>query len=185
MARATMGRRAMMGRNRSWPAALLVLVLAAVAGIGPARADDPAFFAFSAAWYDVYHQDDSAIEARIEYRSDRKFWIFKPFGGLMATSDLAAYGFVGALVDVYFGRRLVLTPSFAAGLYHDGDGTDLGFPVQFRSQLEIAYRFDDRSRLGLSYNHLSNAGLDDRNPGVESLAITYSIPTTDFFRLAD
>ncbi len=185
MARATMGRRAMMGRNRSWPAALLVLVLAAVAGIGPARADDPAFFAFSAAWYDVYHQDDSAIEARIEYRSDRKFWIFKPFGGLMATSDFAAYGFAGVLVDVYFGRRLVLTPSFAAGLYHDGDGTDLGFPVQFRSQLEIAYRFDDRSRLGLSYNHLSNAGLDDRNPGVESLAITYSIPITDFFRLAD
>ena len=174
-----------MGAIRGWPAAVLAIGLAALAGTGPARADDPAYFAFSAAWFDVYHQDDDALEARIEYRSDKKFGIFKPFGGLMATSDLAVYGFAGILVDVYLGRRLVVTPSLAGGLYADGDGKDLGFPVQFRSQLEIAYRFENRARLGLSYSHLSNADLDSENPGAESLAITYSIPTRDFFRLAD
>ena len=174
-----------MGVIRRWLAAAVVVLAAAVAGADPARADDPAYFAFSGAWFDVYHQDDDALEVRIEYRSDKKFWIFKPFGGLMATSDFAVYGFAGALVDVYLGRRVVVTPSFAAGLYADGDGKDLGFPVQFRSQLEIAYRFDNRARLGLSYSHLSNADLDSDNPGAESLAITYSIPTRDFFRLAD
>jgi len=42
--------------------------------------------------------------------------------------------------------------------------------------LEVAYRFDDRSRLGLSISHYSNAGLGDDNPGTESLMLNYSVP---------
>ena len=174
-----------MGVRGKLSAAVLALVLVSAVPVGSARADDPAFFSFSAAWFDVNKQDDSALEGRIEYRSDKKFWFLKPFGGVMGTSDGAAHGYVGVLVDIYFGRRIVVTPSFAPGLYHDGSGKDLGYPVQFRSQLEIAYRFDDRSRLGISFNHLSNGGLDDSNPGVESLAITYSMPINKLFGFTD
>ena len=141
-------------------------------------ADDPAFWSFSAGWFDINKQKNEAFEGRIEYRDDHKFWIFKPFGGVMATSDRAAHVYAGVLVDLYFGRRWVVTPSFAPGWYHEGDGKKISDGIQFRSQLEVAYRFDDRSRLGISINHISNAGINDPNPGSETLALTYSIPTS-------
>ena len=48
--------------------------------------------------------------------------------------------------------------------------------MEFRSSLELAYRFDNRARLGLSFYHLSNASLDDNNPGTEVFSLNYSIP---------
>lgn len=154
---------------------VLALLVTALFTSPAARADDPAFLALSAGYFDINDNHDAA-EGRIEYRHDRKFWIFKPFLGVMATSDEAVHGYAGVLVDIYFGRRWVLTPSFAPGLYRDGDGKDLGGTVQFRSQLEFSYRFDNRARLGLSVNHISNASIYDSNPGAESVTITYAIP---------
>ena len=96
---------------------------------GPAYADDPDFLAVSLGGHD-YDDNEEALEVRLEYRSDRRLWIFKPFSGLMLTSESAAYGYGGVLFDVFFGRRIVLTPSFAAGFYHDGAGKDLGHPCR-------------------------------------------------------
>jgi hypothetical protein len=163
----------------AWLAPVSALVV--VAGAAPARADDPDFIALSVGYYDILHNEEPAGEARIEYRSDKKLWIFKPFVGLMGTTDGVVHAYAGILVDIFLGRRLVLTPSFAPGLYHEGDGKDLGHVVEFRSQIELAYRFDDRSRLGISFNHISNASIGDHNPGVETLAITYAIPTSRLF----
>jgi hypothetical protein len=142
----------------------------------PLRAQDPSFLAFGLGYYDVYHQDDTAVDFRLEYRHGEKFWIFKPWIGVEATSDGAFYGVAGVLVDVFFGKRVVLTPSFGAGLYAEGDGKDLGHVIEFRSQIELAYRFDDRSRLGLAFSHISNASIGDENPGVEILSVYYSLP---------
>lgn len=151
--------------------------MAAVAAVPlPAIADDPPFLSFGVGWYDVNRQIDEATEFRAEYRSSYKLWVVKPFAGLMGTTDGAAYGYGGLLMDIYFGRRIVVTPSLAAGLYHDGDGRDLGHAVEFRSGIEAAWRFDDRTRLGISFYHLSNAHLADHNPGTEVLGVVYSIP---------
>ena len=150
-------------------------LIAASAGPAAAAEDDPHFLTLAAGYYDI-NDDMDAAEFRAEFRSGDKLWIFKPFGGLMGTSDAAFYGYAGFLVDLYFGRRIVLTPSLAAGLYEDGDGKDLGHIVEFRSSLELAYRFDNRARLGLSFYHLSNASLDDNNPGTEVFSLNYSIP---------
>lgn len=155
----------------------IVAVAVAAASSWPAAAadDDPHFLTLAAGYFDI-NDDMDAAEFRAEFRARNKLWIFKPFGGMMATSDAAVYGYAGFLVDVYFGRRIVLTPSLAAGLYADGDGKDLGHVVEFRSSLELAWRFDDRSRLGLSFYHISNASLSDNNPGTEVLSLNYSIP---------
>ena len=101
--------------------------------------------------------------------------MLKPFAGVMLTTDSAGYGYAGLLFDLYIGRRLVFTPSLAAGLYEEGTGKDLGHVVEFRSAIELAYRFDDRSRLGLSFYHLSNASFGNTNPGAEVLSLSYSI----------
>jgi len=158
----------------------LALIAYCVQG-GAARAEDPDFLGFTLGYFDVNHQRNDALEARIEYRSDKRFWLFKPFGGIMFNNDAALHGYAGVLIDIYFGRRIVLTPSFAPGIYLHGGSKDLGYPLEFRSQIEIAYRFDDFSRLALSFNHISNASLGDHNPGVESLAVSYIIPFNKLF----
>ena len=146
-----------------------------------ASAGEPAFVSFAAGYYDL-NDDFGAGEARLEYRFSEanKLLFFTPFVGFMATTDAATYGYVGIGLDIFFGRRWVATPNFAVGLYGNGDGKDLGHAIEFRSGLEIAYRFDDYSRLGLSFTHISNAGIGSRNPGTESLVLVYSTP---FYKL--
>lgn len=161
---------------------LLITLVAVMFAAAPARSEEPAFLSLGAGYYDLF-DDQGAGEARLEYRfgEENKIWLFTPFVGAMATTDAATYGYVGVGIDVFFGRRWVATPNFAAGLYGNGDGKDLGHAIEFRSGLEVAYRFDDYSRLGLSFTHISNAGIDERNPGVESLVLVYSVPFDRLF----
>ncbi len=168
-----------MTSRATWAAFSLILAFTASLGAAaPARADgdDPPFLVFGAGYYDMNKQDNTAVDFRLEYRHGEKFWIFKPWVGVEGTSDGAFYGAAGVLIDVYFGKRVVLTPSFGAGLYAEGSGKDLGHAVEFRSQIELSYRFDDRSRLGVAFSHISNASIGDDNPGVEILNVYYSLP---------
>lgn len=161
-----------------WAIALLLFPIC----LRPAAAteDDPSFISFGLGYYDVF-SDQNAAEFRIDFLGKHRFLIFKPIAGIMFTSDAAVFGYAGLRSDFYFGRRWVVSPSAAAGYYHDGDGRDLGHDLEIRSGIEVAYRFDDRSRLGLLFYHISNAGLEDTKAGTEILSISYSIP----FRLFD
>jgi len=162
-----------------WPAFLIALC--AISLVLPAQgAEEPDFLSFSGGVFDL-GKDQKAAEGRLEYRSNLKLWIFKPFAGVMGNSDGGAYGYAGGLVDVFLGRRIVTTLSFAPGYYHKGDSKNLGYDLEFRSQLEISYRLDDRSRLGLSISHMSNASIGDKNPGTENLMVTYAIPVRILF----
>ena len=142
--------------------------------------DDPAFITFHAGGYDV-NDDRTAGQFNLEYRSSWDEWYVKPFAGVMATTDAAAYAYGGFLLDVYFGRRIVFTPNVAVGLYADGDGKELGNTVEFRSGVELAYRLDSRARLGVAFHHISNASLSDNNPGTETLTLTFSLPLDNLF----
>ena len=123
-------------------AALIFACTVAFAAPQGARADDPDFLSFGGGYFDWNRQKSPAAEFRFEYRSDQKFWVFKPLAGLMGTSDGAVYAYAGVGIDVFFGRRLVVTPSFAPGYYHKGSGLELGHELKFRSQIEFAYRFE-------------------------------------------
>ncbi len=156
----------------------MVFALGLALGADNARADedDPAFISLGAGYYDGYHRDHDAVDVRIEYRHGDKFLFLKPWAGIEATSDGSVWGGGGVLLDVYFGQRIVVTGSIGAGGYAEGNGKDLVNVIEFRSQVEIAYRFDDRSRLGLAFSHISNASIGDDNPGVEIVSLYYSIP---------
>lgn len=164
-------------------AAILALTLAASLQSAQARAEEPDFVTFGAGVYDMF-DDETTGEGRLEYRfsEKRKLWIFTPFVGATATLEGGTYGYGGIGIDIFFGKRFVVTPNFAVGIYGNGDGKDLGYPLEFRSGVEFAYRFDDYTRLGLAFHHISNAGLDERNPGEESLLITYSVPFDKLFK---
>ncbi len=139
--------------------------------------DDPWFLSLGVGAYDFNRQKEQGAEFRAELRSDYKLWIFKPFAAAAYTSTEQGFIGAGVLVDLYFGNRIVVTPSFAPHYYWGGnDKLDLDYPLEFRSQLEIAYRFDNRSRLGLAISHYSNASLGDTNPGTETATVYYSSP---------
>ncbi len=165
------------------PAALsgALVLLAAAPAAAQDGAADPALIALGVGIYDVAQRDDAAADFRLEYRSDVALWLIKPWAGLEATSDGALYGVAGLLADIGLGRRVVLTPSLGVGAYHDGGGKDLGAVLEFRSQLELAWRFDDTSRLGLAVSHISNASLGKDNPGTEILSLYYAFPLDHLF----
>ena len=140
-----------------------------------ASADDPIFLSVGVGYYDIF-DDNNAAELHVDYRSNLKFLFFKPFAGAMVTGDGAFFPSAGLYSDFYFGRRIVISPSAAAGYYFKGDGKDLGHAFEILSGLEVAYRFDNRARLGLLFYHISNAGLEDDHPGTEVLSLVYSIP---------
>jgi len=145
---------------------------------GQEKKGDPEFLSVAVGAFDFNRKKDEGLEFRLEYRSDKKVLnYFKPFGA--GAYSFSGHGFLGGglLMDLYFGRRWVVTPSLAPHLYFGGDSNlDLDFPLQFRSQLEVAYRLDNRERIGLALSHYSNASLGSDNPGTESIMVYYSLP---------
>ena len=156
----------------------IVLAFPAVGMLpAPVFADDPAFLTFGVGAFDFNRQKDQGVEFRLDYRSDYKLGPFKPFVTAAGVSNGMSFFGAGVLIDVFFGRRFVVTPSFAPTWWRGKtNGLDLGHGLEFRSQIEFAYRYDDRSRLGLAISHSSNASLADTNPGTETLMVNYSYP---------
>ncbi|MGF1592856.1 MAG: acyloxyacyl hydrolase [Kiloniellaceae bacterium] len=138
--------------------------------------DTPAVISGGVGWYDFNLQDDEAVDFRLEYRHGDDFLWLMPWGGLEVTSDGSVWGGVGVLVDITFFDSVVLTGSFAPGLWSRGSGKDLGHVVEFRSQVELGYQFENRSRLSVAFSHLSNAHLGSDNPGTEVLNLYYHLP---------
>jgi len=147
---------------------------------GPAKASDD-LLSIGVGYYDINDNEDAA-DFRLEYRWDKPlFWGIEPWVGAEVSTDGAIYGLGGLLADIQVGDNFLITPSFGAGLYEDGDGKDLGNTIQFRSQIELGWEFDNASRLGVAFGHISNAGLDNRNPGTEILNLYYHVPVGDVF----
>ena len=95
-----------------------------------------------------------------------------PVTGVLFTADNAGYIYTGVQAQYKIGT-LNFTPSFTPGLYHEGDGKDLGHVIEFKSELQISLNLSKNSQLGLSYNHISNASLGDKNPGANSYMFNF------------
>ena len=62
------------------------------------------------------------------------------------------------------------------GYYAPNGGFDLGGPLEFRSGIEFGYENRQGWRYAISYDHRSNAGIFDDNPGIETVQVRVSIP---------
>jgi hypothetical protein len=51
-----------------------------------------------------------------------------------------------------------------------------GSVVEFRSQLEVGYRFENEMRVSVAYSHISNANLSETNPGVDIISAYLHVP---------
>ena len=139
-----------------------------------AYAEQSSAIAISIGQFDAF--DDAFSQVGIEYRAAplKSMYDLIPTVGVATNSDDSYWVYGGIRYDYYYNRNWVLIPHFAAALYEDNGGKDLGSTFQFRSGLEVAYKLSENSYLGVGYNHLSNAGLGDHNPSTDSLVISYS-----------
>ena len=95
-----------------------------------------------------------------------------PITGGMITADNASYVYTGIQAQYKLGA-INITPSFTPGLYFEGDGKDLGHILEFKSEVQLSLNIFQNSELGLSYNHISNASLGDKNPGANSYMFNF------------
>jgi hypothetical protein len=125
--------------------------------------------------FDVDKPHQRAL-VQLEYRFEPHFHHIRPLVALMATNKRSVFLCAGAGWDIFLGKRVVITPSFAPGLYYHGRGKNLGFPLNFRSSIDVAFVLGNKGRVGVQFFHISNARLFLHNPGVDCLIFYYAIP---------
>ena len=113
----------------------------------------------------LQHQNDELF---------RKSFLGKlsPITGGFMTENSAVYLYTGVQTEYNIGF-LNITPSFAPGYYNSGDGKDLGHALEFKSEIQLSLNLSDSTEFGMSYNHISNASLGDKNPGANSYMINF------------
>ena len=138
-------------------------------------------------------EKDQTTDFRYERRFDNSilnigpeednFFFLKPFIGFEYTGDSASYFLSGIYLEDNLGQLLqgkennfLFTPSFGVGYYDNGSGKNLGNNIEFRTTLELSYQLKNNNRIGLSFGHISNANIGNKNPGVEILSLSYQIP---------
>lgn len=113
----------------------------------------------------------------LEYRfAPKTKWKLTPAIGAASAKNGAHFVYADLRYDFWLNDDWLLIPSFGAGSFDNGRDIDLGQKLQFRSGIEVAYRFYRDYRFGLALFHLSNAGLSDTNPGTEALVFALCIP---------
>ncbi|MGB4101816.1 MAG: acyloxyacyl hydrolase [Alphaproteobacteria bacterium] len=157
----------------------------------------PDLLGFSVGYYDVLKNTPrkTAADFRVEHRWGvsllPKIWSgfdgwepyfqMRPMAGVEATSDGALYGYGGFVFDVFIGKHFFLSPNEVVGAYYRGNGKRLGSFIEFRSTMEVGYRFDNNMRISASFGHISNAGLTRLNSGTEILSGNVYIPVNWVF----
>ena len=118
-----------------------------------------------AALFGIQHQNETL---------ERETFLGKlsPITGAFVTENSAAYVYTGIEWNFDLGG-INFTPSFTPGLYSEGDGKDLGHVIEFKSELQASFNISKDTSLGMSYNHISNASIGDKNPGANSYMVNF------------
>jgi hypothetical protein len=45
--------------------------------------------------------------------------------------------------------------------------------LEFKSEIQFSYNSSENSKIGISYNHVSNASIGDKNPGANSYMFNF------------
>ena len=134
-------------------------------------------FNFYTGMFDFSDDKQAAGIIGLQHQNDELFrnsflGKLSPITGGFLTEKNAFYLYSGVQAEYEIGP-LTVTPSFAPGYYNYGDGKDLGYPLEFKSEVQISLGLSENTHLGLSYNHLSNASLGTKNPGANSYMFNF------------
>ena len=157
---------------------LLALLIQCLANIGSLADDDSkttelntyiGLFYFSdhkqkATLFGIQHQNEELFR-------DTFLGTLSPITGGFVTENSAIYVYTGVESEFDMGF-FKITPSFAPGYYNYGDGKDLGYPLEFKTAVQMTLG-SETTQFGMSYNHISNASLGTKNPGANSYMFNF------------
>jgi len=152
-------------------AALLVLL-----GSAGVRAAPVTSFAIATGQYGMRADVPHALGIELQVRTPWRWTLFRPVAGLLTSSAGGAYVYTGLAIEIELPLGLQLSPGFAPGIALAGMKRDLGYPIEFRSSLELSVAAGEQLRVGVGFSHVSNARLGDHNPGVEVLVLGIAYP---------
>jgi hypothetical protein len=162
-----------------------IAAAATALGIGLARAGEPALLSIGVGEFDEIFFDPRVGYFSITY--NRPHYQFRPRIGVETTSHGSFYGSTGMMYDFKY-NSFLFSPSLSAGLYERGGGKNLAYPLEFKTQFEFGYEFENKSRFTIALNHISNARLgftihqnSYANPGEDSVIAYYHIPVDWLF----
>ena len=98
---------------------------------------------------------------------------FSPITGGFMTGKSSVYLYTGIQAEYDLGPINII-PSFSPGYYDSGDGKDLGSVLEFKSEIKFDIDIFKNSKIGYSYNHISNNDWGDINPGTDNQQISIS-----------
>ena len=132
---------------------------------------------FFAGHFDFSDKKQSALLVGFQHQNedlqrDTLIGNISPITGGFITENSTTYIYTGFEWNIDMGA-VTFTPSFAPGLYHKGDGKDLGHALEFKSEIQFSYNSSENSKIGISYNHVSNASIGDKNPGANSYMFNF------------
>jgi lipid A 3-O-deacylase len=145
-------------------------------GSAAARAEPVTSFAIATGQYGMRKEVSHALGIELQIRTPWRWNLFRPVAGLLTSSAGGAYLYSGFVIELTLPLGLQLSPGFAPGIALAGTEGDLGYPIEFRSSLELSIAAGERLRVGIAFSHISNARLGDRNPGVEVLVLGIAFP---------
>ena len=95
-----------------------------------------------------------------------------PITGAFITANNAFYLYTGVQAEYKIGS-FIINPSIAPGYYGQGYVKDLGYPLEFKTEVQLSFDFNDNTNLGMSYNHISYASIGSKNPGANSYMFNF------------
>lgn len=139
------------------------------------------FLALGSGCSGIIRKKDRCAMVQIEYQPNPiwapvSWFDIRPQAGFFMNFKTSGFLYGGFRFEFLLGRHLLLTPGFAPGIYIQGQGKKLHFPIEFKSSFEIAFQYKQATRrLGLQFYHLSHAHIGGhKNPGTEMLVLSYS-----------
>ena len=159
----------------------ILIALISFSFLGPTNADEEKTketeLNLFTGMFDFSDQKQAAGIIGLQHQNDDLFresflGRLSPITGGFLTENNAFYVYTGAQTEFDLGL-ITITPSFAPGYYNSGDGKDLGHALEFKSEIQMSLNLSDNTQFGMSYNHISNASLGDKNPGANSYMINF------------
>ena len=98
---------------------------------------------------------------------------FTPITGGFITGQSSTYLYTGIEGQYNIGPLKIL-PSFAPGYYEAGDGKNLGSALEFKSEIKFDVEIFKNTKIGYSYNHISNNDWGNINPGINNKQFSFS-----------
>ncbi len=141
--------------------------------------ENTSFFGLSIGMYDAFTHGQQAAALNLEWQPGVKIAGFlQPIFGGFATHEGSMMGYGGVGVPFNITDNIFLMPSVAVGAYKEGAGVDLDRTFAVRYGTELAYQFEDKSRLGINAHVISNARSFDKDDRTEIISLVYTMPTT-------